>query len=347
MKRVSIIGHFGFGFDYLDGQTIKTKIVSDELQRQLGQDQVQRFDTHGGWKTLLKAPFQVFHALNRSSNVLIFPAHNGLRVYAPLLAFLKRFFKNRKIHYVVIGGWLPQFIQSRSFLVKSLKKYDGIYVETNTMKNALLAQGFENIFVMPNCKNLDNLSEDELVYQITEPYKLCTFSRVMKEKGIEDAVDAVKAINVAAGRTVYMLDIYGPVDSDQAKWFEQLQVDFPDYVKYKGVVDSNQSVDVLKNYFALLFPTYYDGEGFAGTLIDALAAGVPVIASDWKYNSELVVDKVTGIIFETRNTDDLIKKLLWVYEHQIFWNDMKKQCLHRAFDYIPKKALVPLLTNFS
>ena len=92
MKRVSIIGHFGFGFKYLDGQTIKTKIVSDELQRQLGQDQVLKIDTHGGWKTLLKAPFQVFRALKNSTNVLIFPAHNGLRVYAPLLSFIKQFF---------------------------------------------------------------------------------------------------------------------------------------------------------------------------------------------------------------------------------------------------------------
>ena len=169
----------------------------------------------------------------------------------------------------------------------------------------------------------------------------------MKEKGIGDAITAVCSVNNILGFNAFRLDIYGKVDGNQVEWFDSLIRNVPGYINYKGLVPYDETTKIKKNYFALLFPTHYDGEGFAGTLIDALAAGVPVIASDWKYNSELVVDKVTGIIFETRNTDDLIKKLLWVYEHQIVWNDMKKQCLHRAFDYIPKKALVPLLTNFS
>ena len=94
--KVSILGHFGEGVNLLNGQTVKTKIITEELQNQLGQDQVLKNDTHGGWKTLLKAPFQVFRALKNSTNVLIFPAHNGLRVYAPLLSLQRLFFKKRK-----------------------------------------------------------------------------------------------------------------------------------------------------------------------------------------------------------------------------------------------------------
>ena len=148
----------------LNGQTIKTKIVAEELQRQLGEDQVVCIDTHGKLKTLLRAPFQVISALKGSKNVLMFPAQNGLRVYAPLLAFFQNFFRERGLHYVVIGGWLPQFLSKRKLLTGTLKCFDGIYVETNTMKAALEANGFRNIFLMPNCKPLAVLSEDELVY---------------------------------------------------------------------------------------------------------------------------------------------------------------------------------------
>lgn len=31
MKKVSVVGHFGFGHDFFDGQTVKTKILTDEL----------------------------------------------------------------------------------------------------------------------------------------------------------------------------------------------------------------------------------------------------------------------------------------------------------------------------
>lgn len=131
--------------------------------------------------------------------------------------------------------------------------FDGIYVETNTMRKALEIQGFNNVYVMPNFKDLNILKESELVYPNTEPYSLCTFSRVMKEKGIEDAVNAVKTVNEHFGRTVYTLDIYGQVDSAQTEWFNELENTFPSYIKYGGLVPFDKSVEVLKNYFALLF----------------------------------------------------------------------------------------------
>ena len=333
--RVAVIGHFAFGKECLDGQTVKTKIVTDELYKQLGSDEVLKLDTAGGKGILLKAPFQCFKALKTAKNVIIFPAHNGLRVYAPLLSVFRKFFKNRKLHYVVIGGWLPEFLQKRKRLAKQLKRFDGIYVETNTMKNALEKQGFTNIFVMPNCKDLKILKPEELVYPTGEPYKLCTFSRVMKEKGIEDAVNAVKEINEKEGRTVYTLDIYGQVDSSQTQWFENLQTTFPNYIEYKGVVDYDKSVEVLKNYFALLFPTRFYTEGIPGTIIDAYAAGIPVIASKWESYSDIIDEGTTGLGYETNNVADLIKRLKNVVYNAKYISGLKLNCLEKSRYYLP------------
>lgn len=77
-----------------------------------------------------------------------------------------------------------------------------------------------------------------------------------------------------------------------------MQKRFPSYIRYGGLVPFDKSVNVLKDYLALLFPIYYEGEGFAGTLIDAYFAGVPVIAPDWKYNAELVNEYV-GFVYPT------------------------------------------------
>ena len=149
----------------------------------------------------------------------------------------------------MIGGWLPEFLKERKWLSRILKKFDGIYVETNTMKGALEAQGFKNVYVMPNCKKLTVLSENELVYPSGVPYKLCTFSRVMKEKGIETAVNIIKNVNDRLGYIAYSLDIYGQVDTAQKEWFEIIKRQFPDYVRYCGCVDANRSVEVLQNYY--------------------------------------------------------------------------------------------------
>jgi len=344
--RVSILGHFGEGVNLLNGQTVKTKIITEELQSQLGQDQVLKIDTHGGWKTLLKAPFQVFRALKNSTNVLIFPAHNGLRVYAPLLSLARLFFKKRKIYYVVIGGWLPQFLMRRKCLGGILRQFDGIFVETNTMKSALGAQGFENVYVMPNCKKLTVLSEDELVYPSGVPYKLCTFSRVMKEKGIETAVNIITKVNDRLGYIAYSLDIYGQVDTAQVEWFENLKKQLPDYIRYCGCVDANRSVEVLQKYFALLFPTHFYTEGIPGTIIDAYAAGIPVISAKWESYSDVVDEGITGIGYDFDDADQFERALLEVAQNPNVLLSMKENCVRKAKDYIPESAIQIMTEKF-
>lgn len=343
MKTASVIGHFAFGKTFLDGQTIKTKILTEELQKKLGQEQVLIIDTHGGLKTLAKAPVQILYALKNSQNVIIFPAHNGLRVYAPLLSRLKRFFKNKKLHYVVIGGWLPQFLTKRKGLAKALKKFDGIYVETDTMKSALEARGFENVFVMPNCKKLTVLSESELVYPQGVPHKLCTFSRVMREKGIETAINVIKKVNDQLGYLAYSLDIYGQVDTTQTEWFENLKKHFPEGVRYCGCVDADKSVEILQSYFALLFPTHFYTEGIPGTIIDAYAAGIPVISAKWESYSDVVDEGVTGIGYDFDDVEQFAQLLLNIAENPNTLLEMKYACIEKAENFIPANAIRVLL----
>lgn len=338
MKTVTVIGHFGFGKNCLDGQTIKTKILTKELEKQLGTENVNVLDTHGGKKALPKLFFKTVSALRRSKSIIMLPAHNGIKFFTPLLTFFNRFHK-RKLFYVVIGGWLPKYLKEKKGLQKKLKTFDGIFVETKTMQLELEGMGFKNIFVMPNCKDLKVLSEEELVYPDGEPYKLCTFSRVSKEKGIEDAVKAVMAVNGKIGRVVYKLDIYGQIDKNQTEWFSALQATFPEYIQYCGMVSFDKSVETLKNYFALLFPTYYQGEGFAGTLIDAMASGVPVVASKWKYNSEVVEENKTGYLFDANNIEDLIRILLKIKENSEELFLMKKNCLEQAKNFLPENVI--------
>lgn len=341
--KTSVIGHFAFGKTFLDGQTVKTKILTEELQKKLGREQVLIIDTHGGLKTLAKAPFQILFSLKNSRNVIILPAHNGLRVYAPLLSWLRRFFKNRKLHYVVIGGWLPQFLTKRKGLAKALKKFDGIYVETDTIKSALEARGFENVFVMPNCKKLTVLSESELVYPQGVPHKLCTFSRVMREKGIETAINVIKKVNDQLGYLVYSLDIYGQVDTTQTEWFENLKKHFPEGVQYCGYVDADKSVEILQSYFALLFPTHFYTEGIPGTIIDAYAAGIPVISAKWVSYSDVVEDGVTGIGYDFDDVEQFAQLLLNIAKNPNTLLEMKYACIGKAENFIPANAIRVLL----
>ena len=91
-KRVCIIGHYGFGENLLNGQTVKTKIITKELEKQLGKDEVSKIDTHGGKKKMLQLIFQLPVTMKNVKNIIMMPAHNGIRFFAPLLVFFNSFF---------------------------------------------------------------------------------------------------------------------------------------------------------------------------------------------------------------------------------------------------------------
>ena len=338
MIKVGVSGHFCFRKELFNGQTIKTKMIADELEKHLGKESIIRIDTHGGLISLPRIIVQLIKVFIQSEIVIMLPAHNGIKIFAPLFVAFGKILR-KKILYVVIGGWLPKMTKQKKVLSYLLKKFDGIYVEIYSMKITLEKQGFKNIFVMPNFKNLQILTEKELVYTTKKPFPFCLFSRVMKEKGIEDAIEAITKLNNNVGYTLATLDIYGNIDDNYKTRFEQIQRNFPKYIQYKGIVSPTESVNVLKKHFILLFPTYYSGEGFAGTLIDAMSAGIPVIASNWKYNKEIVIEGKTGILI--RST--LIYEIKYAIDHFIYFNEMKCFCLCEAKKYIPQNAITPMI----
>jgi len=329
--KVGIVGHFGFGLDLANGQTIKTKIVSDVIKNAV-QGSVCYIDAHGGIKAVIPVAFGCLRLLRQCDNIFIFLTENGLKVALPILSIFNRFF-HKKLHYNVIGGWLPSFLKKNKWLIKHLKNFDYVYVETATMKIALEDLGVRNCVVIPNCKELNIVDEKDLKMNAERPFYLCTFSRVMKEKGIEDILAAVKKINDSKRDVVYKLHIYGQIDESQKEWFDNLSSHFPDYVEYGGVIPFAQSVEVLKNYFALVFPTRFFTEGVPGTIVDAYASGIPVISAKWESFSDVVDEGVTGYGYEFGNVVELERVLIEIANNPEKVISLKANCIKKAKDY--------------
>lgn len=344
MYKIGICGHFGGKKEYLDGQTIKTKIMTQELEKRYSTEKIFKIDTYNIKLRLIIVILKLIFMVKVCKNIIVFPGKNGIRLLIPLLVIINTVYK-RNLNYVVIGGWLPEFLERRNYLKNILKKFNYIYVETYLMKKKLKEIGLNNIVVMPNCKDLKILDEKELVYSRYEPLKICTFSRVLKEKGIEDAINATITVNKFYNKVVYTLDIFGQIDSQYEERFKKLQVNFPKFIKYRGTIKFDKSTDILKEYYLLLFPTYYGGEGLAGTIIDAYSAGLPVLASDWRYNSEIVKNYKTGLIFKNQSLEDLTNKLKECYENIELVDFMRKECILEAQNYQPSNVIKILLKN--
>lgn len=339
MHKVGICGHFGFGKDLANGQTVKTKNISTELEKIFGEEEIYKMDSSGGKTQIIKICMEAFKMVKKCKNVVMLPAHNGLLIFTPLFRLYNLFFK-RKLHYVVIGGWLPEYLEKHKITRFLLKKYDKIYVETSKMKEKLEVQGYNNVLVMPNFKHIIPVENSK---SIDFPVRLCTFSRVLYEKGIEHAIDAVELLN--SNGSICTLDIYGSVDNEYMERFEKVLKSSPTYVNYKGTVDAGKSIETLNDYHILLFPTLYtEVEGFPGTVIDAFAVALPVVAFDWVNNDNIVVDGVNGVLCKEKTAEALAEAIKKIVSDQVIYNRMSKESLV-SFKKYSKETVMKILSS--
>lgn len=102
--------------------------------------------------------------------------------------------------------------------------------------------GLNKTRYLSNTKSL-NIKEAELVYVTDQPYiSFVRFSRVTKEKAL-NAIEAVIATNESLQRKAFTLDIYGQIEEGYRNRFEAIMEQLPDYIVYKGVVNSSESVE--------------------------------------------------------------------------------------------------------
>lgn len=339
MYKVGICGHFAFGEQFNSGQKDKTRSVYAALVKEFGESRVATLDTRGWSKNPLAFAVKCHKLIKECENIIMLPGENALKIIPALFEAFNIVYK-RKLHYVVVGGWLLDHMNKNPSLIKPIKKLDCIYVELKSMKKKLEDAGFNNVYFKPKFRETNAISPNELYMPQGEPYRVCTFSRICYEKGIEDAIEAVRYVNSTLGREVYNLDIYGLPDEEYAEKFEELKRGFEPFINYRGYVQGTAaSSKELRTCFAMLFPTWYEGEGFAGTVVDAFCAGVPVIATDWKYNEEVITHGEDGIIYSVNEREKLKEILLEVAQNPDKLNNMRLNCLSHAEEFSPQKGV--------
>ena len=340
-KKVVIIGHFGGNKNFLDGQTVKTKTLYDTLLEN-SNFKIKKVDTYNRHKNPIKLFVQIIFSLMTTKDVIILVSDNGVRVLFPILYFFAKCFKTR-IYHDAIGSKLATCVKEHQQFKKYINSFKVNWVETKNLKNELDLVGINNAEVLPNFKKIEIIKKEELKEDFLYPFEFCTFSRVMKEKGIEDAVKAIEAINKRENKIVCKLDIYGPIDEKQKDWFDALEKSFPEYIKYKGSIHYDRSTEVIKNYYMLLFPTCWRGEGFAGTVIDAFSAGLPVIATDWNCNAEIIDRDINGIIYPSEKISSLEQAIDWALNNISEVKKMKENCIYKAETYKAEKMILNII----
>lgn len=214
-----------------------------------------------------------------------------------------------KAIYLVIGGYFPSAVVNGTYKLWPYNRLRGIVLEGEILKKTLLEAGYKGrVDVVPNFKKfpepigMSHRSQSDMV-------KFVFLSRITPGKGIELIIDACRLL-LLSDETDFEIVFYGPIENGYEK---QFKVYLNDRISYGGILDimNNpvKSYQILSNYDVMLFPTYWKGEGFPGVIADAFYSGLPVIASDWNMNKEVISDEINGILIPPRNSNLLAEAM--------------------------------------
>lgn len=290
----------------------------------------------GGLQSLL-SPFyvlgKVLSHLPQSDVVFLNSSRGGTKYLAPVLYVLARLF-NCKFVFRPFGGNIHTYTSAYGFLQKTffrltVLKSDIFFLQTRELLR--FYQDFKaNTFQLPTSRE----APAKALLRGDRPFekRFIYLGAMTPSKGVEQILTAAEQLG-----NDYTIHLYGPIKDARVR--KKLNA-FPEV--YQGVLDKKELLPKLREYDVLILPTFYEGEGYPGVIIEAYSLGIPVISTHWKAIPEIVHHGKTGYLIKPTSSKDLLTAMLAFnrYSYPSFSEEARSYFLSRFSSELVTAAAV-------
>lgn len=241
--------------------------------------------------------------------VLVFANDMFAITLVPFLLLIARFF-HKPFYLKPVGAGLDLFINRqkqlfRNYLLRVLRAADGILTQTRLLKEDLKKFGITNTYYLPGCRPGSSLTQVQK--ERTTDFRIIYLGHITRLKGPLVILDALKLLAQSCDRPV-TCDFYGPIHNEIRDEFLQ-GLESVRNCHYCGEATPGVGTQLISQYDALVLPTYFTTEGHPGVMIEAMHAGVPIIATQVRTFPELVTNGVNGFLVPTQDSRALAESI--------------------------------------
>jgi glycosyltransferase involved in cell wall biosynthesis len=352
----------------LGGTSVSFQVLCDEVRRHADKLQLDVIDAaprhikeDARLLTLtnfVKAGQILWHFLRRvkvADRVLIVGSYQFLFTIGSMCLFVAKI--AGKPCYFRSFGFLDCYYDNLSPLLRRLFRYtvghlDGLFVETQLVQAHLANVLGDKVHWVPgyrhmpdsttNLANTGDSSEEKL--------RLVFLSQVREEKGIFVLLESLRTPRIRGNESIHC-DIYGPVFPSIRDHFEA-ELSCTATATYKGLVKPEDVVATLRQYDALVFPTFWPGEGHPGVVMEAMIAGIAVITTKHRSVPELVQDRVNGLLTQPKDVQSLTEAICTLNSDRQLLSDLARRnwemrTRHAASTIVPFVLQLMGLDSFS
>lgn len=219
-----------------------------------------------------------------------------------------------KLPYIVSlrGSDVPGYSDRFSFLYKFLtplirhiwKKSSAVIPNSEGLKKlALKTNPKQKMHIIYNGIDIEQFKPS--YRSRTSVVKIICVSRLTARKGINYLIDAVKILSQKYPNL--RLEIAGEGDQQAALRAQAETANLGPKIAFLGRVPHEKIAEIYNSAEVFVLPSL--NEGMSNTMLEALASGLPLIATDTGGSKELILNGENGFIIKMRNSEDIAEKL--------------------------------------
>jgi glycosyltransferase involved in cell wall biosynthesis len=199
---------------------------------------------------------------------------------------------------------------------------DRIVVPSSVAKESFAEYGYgEKTVVVQTGVDADFFSPDARVSRQPSPlFRVCYVGRIEPAKGVDYLLQAWKRLGLSGAELVLVGEV-----RPQMKSLLQRYVNCG--VRLAGNLPAGEVAQYYRESNLFVQPSL--SEGLAQVLLEAMASGLPVVATDKTGAIDCITNGKEGLIVPARNSEALAEKILWCYENRAENQEMGRAARRR------------------
>jgi phosphatidylinositol alpha-mannosyltransferase len=251
----------------------------------------------------------------------------------------------------------PKYFEKKGKASRSLKFLYRVYSQTlgkHTLKSAKMITAISKFTLDESIKkgvqkDKIKLIENGLDLQKNRPVKYHEFekkynleredivflsvSRITWHKGYEYAIDAIHRLVKSTGKSIKYL-VTGSIE-DQ-KYFSKLEkqiqtLSLNKTVTFTGFLSDNMKLQALSRSDIFLAPSLH--EGFGLVLLEAMAMGKPIVASNCEGFQQIIKHMTNGLLVEPASSKEIANSILLLLSDSSLLEKLSKNALDSVKKY--------------
>ncbi len=162
--------------------------------------------------------------------------------------------------------------------------------------------------------------------------------RIVKEKNLDILVKVVPLLRKTYPDITFLIVGEGPARQELEALVKKKGVE--NYFLFTGFISDEELPDYYASADIFVFPSTYETQGIVA--LEAMAAGVPVVASRYRALPDLIEDGKNGFLFSPSSAEELTEKMCMAFENEKIREEGRKT----AEEYSVEKCTEKLLSLY-